>query len=578
MAQNCCMSCRTCESVWDIDAGGYTCGARIQYLEKIEGLSRVQAKARIGAEFPTQCGACNGAASSCTGDKNDNCQYWASQGYCTRSADYMNENCCQSCEGNTGGGGGDHCKPLSVSQPKDRALNVVLVPSAFNGDMSLWGQKARYVTDIFKQYKPFDADNIPQLNVWYVDVDMPSDDGRQCHFGCHNIDRLLCCNGKHNFIAHAKSHCGDGFIMNTLIIHNSDTYGGAGFTSDGAASCSTNSLAPQIAIHELGHSLFGLADEYSVGCVPGKCAGGAYYAAENSVMDAFSYKFGEANERITCCKYLYHFGEVPGYCAKFSQGGLNLQQFCATGLWRGEYTTLGALDTVLAASTVNEQLSNTSAVVLANVVPTTYLEHAATDPQGQGFIYVAAPREWTLGRFPYSAYWVCIPTGRTKNAGLYPTDSVTGDSMGGAPRGNVSIYVRSASGELVRQLMFLTEEPIEIPLPANASNLSNISGTNATNVSEVLVPRDYILVILDASETCHIDASPPTTAAPKTTVTTTAMATTTATTTTTTTAVASTTTIWENPLPRAIGMAVRIFNPSLWTLAGCGLVLPLIIF
>lgn len=634
MQENCCVSCKTCESVWNDAAGGSTCGARIVYLES-QGMNREAAKAQVGREFPSECGACKPAETGCQGDTNQNCEYWAAQGYCTRSAEYMKQNCCRSCEGGNGGaGGGDHCKPLIASQPKDRAINVILVPSAFNGDMGLWSQKARYVTDIFAQYKPFDAASIPQLNIWYVDIDMPGDNGQQCYFGCHNTPRLLCCPGKHNFIAHAKRHCGNGIVMNTLIIHNSDIYGGAGFVSDGAASCSTNSLSPQIAVHELGHSLFGLADEYSystqavpdkhpncdyagctkwadlqgrhgVGCVPGKCAGGRYYAAENSVMETFSYKFGESNERICCCKYLYHFATAPAFCDKFSQGGLNLQQFCATGLWRGEYTTLNSLN-VAAQAKVDEQL--TGNVVLANRVQTEYLQHVSTDPQGQQFIYVAAPQEWVLTRSRGTSDWVCVPAAAAiGDPGLFPKVSVSGDedptwessfylaperetcpageeitsadvcwtayqvlaSKGsfkfpsrrgllqgafaeGVPSncsiqiedgpnkypssnqdssphfntavsdnsrmpefraickgGKVSVYIRSANGPIVRQLTFLTLEEIEIPFPGNASNASDVNGTNYS--SEILVPREFITVVLNGTETCHTDATPPTT-------------------------------------------------------------------
>lgn len=44
-----------------------------------------------------------------------------------------------------------------------------------------------------------------------------------------------------------------------LCIVNSSKYGGSGGT---IATCSTNALASQIALHEIGHSAFGLADEY----------------------------------------------------------------------------------------------------------------------------------------------------------------------------------------------------------------------------------------------------------------------------------------------------------------------------
>ncbi|MDQ3936178.1 MAG: M64 family metallo-endopeptidase [Actinomycetota bacterium] len=50
-----------------------------------------------------------------------------------------------------------------------------------------------------------------------------------------------------------------------LVIVNSSKYGGAGGT---VATCSTDTSSAAIAIHEIGHSAFGLADEYEDGALP----------------------------------------------------------------------------------------------------------------------------------------------------------------------------------------------------------------------------------------------------------------------------------------------------------------------
>ncbi len=47
-----------------------------------------------------------------------------------------------------------------------------------------------------------------------------------------------------------------------LVVHNDPTYGGSGGT---VGTVSIDSSAPQIAVHELGHSLFSLGDEYVAG-------------------------------------------------------------------------------------------------------------------------------------------------------------------------------------------------------------------------------------------------------------------------------------------------------------------------
>jgi len=131
--------------------------------------------------------------------------------------------------------------------------------------MALFRQKAQAIYADFGQFEAFNAPNIEGLNVWYVDTQAAGDNGQLCAFGCYNTPRLLCCNGRQTLIDHARSNCGSGFVMNVLIVHNDETYGGAGYPADGAATVSTNHLSSMIGIHELGHSLFGLGDEYTIG-------------------------------------------------------------------------------------------------------------------------------------------------------------------------------------------------------------------------------------------------------------------------------------------------------------------------
>ena len=48
-----------------------------------------------------------------------------------------------------------------------------------------------------------------------------------------------------------------------VCIVNTGTYGGSGAINEHVATCSTNSASALVAIHEMGHSAFGLADEYA---------------------------------------------------------------------------------------------------------------------------------------------------------------------------------------------------------------------------------------------------------------------------------------------------------------------------
>lgn len=81
-------------------------------------------------------------------------------------------------------------------------------------------------------------------------------------FWCNNTERLLCVDvaAAYAFAAGAPD------VDHVLAIANSTKYGGAGYTgSDLATFSGGNASSTQVAIHEIGHSLGNLADEYSYG-------------------------------------------------------------------------------------------------------------------------------------------------------------------------------------------------------------------------------------------------------------------------------------------------------------------------
>ncbi|RXJ73949.1 hypothetical protein CS022_06620 [Veronia nyctiphanis] len=80
------------------------------------------------------------------------------------------------------------------------------------------------------------------------------------YFGCHNIARLYCVN-----VSRVKSETNKHFPQWDILLlaGNSKQYGGAGYSKLGTFSLAGSAI--QIAIHELGHSFAGLADEYSYG-------------------------------------------------------------------------------------------------------------------------------------------------------------------------------------------------------------------------------------------------------------------------------------------------------------------------
>lgn len=317
--------------------------------------------------------------------------------------------------------------------------------------------------------------------------------------------------------------------MNVLIVHNDGTYGGAGFPSDGAASVSIHSLSSDIGIHELGHSLFGLADEYTYGdgnpdqdancdnagcskwsdmiqaglasCSSGKCRDGSYYSSSTNMMENYDvHSFGPVNQRITCCKYLYHTGVAPGYCSQFNDIGVGLSQYCNGQLWQGRYTNLNLLQHKHFQAPANSTAKNA----------TTYMLEMAEDTQGDQYAFVEEPVAWILKYVPSKddgdGNWTCERSPEELQSGLYLRGEVMGDynytAFTGRHRERVLngsfVEVQAIqSGQTPRKLFFDTVDIIEVPLDEQGHN-------DADHVSEV---RSSIEVVLRKGEECQVRKS-----------------------------------------------------------------------
>lgn len=477
---------------------------------------------------PQSCGACS---SDCRDQPDQACAYYKGAGYC--SYENIKKACPQSCGACSGGSpprrrqnapprrrraASGSCKALSANAAKQSALNVVFVPSAFRGDMNRFRQKVGAIYGAFGRYEPFNAAAINGLNVWYVDQESSQDNANLCAFGCYNTPRLLCCDGRQYLIDHARRNCGSGFVMSVLIVHNDDTYGGAGYPADGAATVSTNPSSPSIGVHELGHSLFGLADEYTYGsgnpsedpncdnrgcskwsdlvqagmasCTAGRCRQGGYYSDGTNMMKEFTVQsFGSVNQRIACCKYYKHTRAWPGYCSKFMNVGVGLPQYCNSQLWRGRYANLLQLE--------NTQTAPNS---------TSYMLEMAEDTQGDQYEFVEKPVEWILSKDGETGDWKCMESPEVLQGGLYLRGHVIGDyndtSLSGrhhrrsGPGGFVEVEVTvGSSGEVDRKLFFETNVFVEVPF--------DHEGSNSGMMDSMVEARSVIEIILREGEACR---------------------------------------------------------------------------
>lgn len=374
---------------------------------------------RDGSETDVDCGGeCVGCeiGEGCAGDADCLSRY-CSQGACASPPSSLDPS----------------CVPLKYDNSTSNHINLVLVPSAFQGDMQLFRQKAEWIASIFSGYEPFGS-SIATYNVFYV----PQEAGDYCHFNCNGIARLLCCNTS---TARALSSICTSGPRQTIVVHNSTTYGGAGYTYSDVATTSVHSSAPRIAVHELGHSLFDLGDEYDYGsatpsfpncdyagcsrwsdmlgyngvsCTGGSCAGGSYFTSETTVMRSLSYAFEEVNLRLSCCTYARETGQYPPYCDQFRRftAANNLNEFCFG-------TAAGG----------------------ASSVPLDYLEN----PEELTFVRGADGFTWTL-------------ESRTRRRqGFYPAVKTRGQG-----RGPLRVEIAFQNGEK-RLLRFEDFEPVEYP-------------------------------------------------------------------------------------------------------------------
>lgn len=229
---------------------------------------------------------------------------------------------------------------------------LVFVPSGFT-DISEWRRQVAKTFWVYKDFEFFSFEN-HRYNAFYVEDLSASSDGF-CTYNCEGVETLLCCDVERARSLSSKCFP-PGATTQTIVIHNDKRYGGGGYRQQNLATTSVHEAGPKVSIHELGHSLFELGDEYTdsffsaensancdtEGCpkwadldehlggglceVKG-CAGGNYYVGEQSFMQYLSNPFGEVNTRFTCCTYRALTGSFPSYCDRF-EFGEGLEAYC----------------------------------------------------------------------------------------------------------------------------------------------------------------------------------------------------------------------------------------------------------
>lgn len=165
--------------------------------------------------------------------------------------------------------------PIIQNGPSTNHLDIVVVGDGYtSSQFGTYGQHVKNQIDKIMAIEPFKS-HTSRFNVWQVNVASPEsgvdhdptqgilkntalDMGFWCN-GNSSAERALCAN-----VTKVKQYAAQApDVDQILAIGNSTKYGGVGYPSSSVATASGgNSAAGDIAIHELGHTIGLLADEY----------------------------------------------------------------------------------------------------------------------------------------------------------------------------------------------------------------------------------------------------------------------------------------------------------------------------
>jgi hypothetical protein len=163
-------------------------------------------------------------------------------------------------------------------KPDDTGWNLVIMGDGFRDvEFTAFEQAAQNLANTLQATVPFDEvwDEINVFRINVASTDSGADDPTACGGTGATprtfFDASFCNNGIQRLLvvdsgaALRVANDNVDAVHMVLVIVNSSTYGGSGGS---LAVCSLAAGAEEIALHEMGHAAFGLADEYStyVGC------------------------------------------------------------------------------------------------------------------------------------------------------------------------------------------------------------------------------------------------------------------------------------------------------------------------
>lgn len=217
-------------------------------------------------------------------------------------------------------------EPIEVNGPSEDHYDIVFVGDGYTeADLPAYSEHVRARYDELMSIEPF-ASHRERFNAWQVNVVSPEtgvdndpDQGIErntpldMEFWCGGTERLLCVDttAAREYAAQARD------VDQIMAVGNSTKYGGAGYTQNDIATVSGgNDQAGQIAIHEFGHSIAGLGDEYDY-------SGGATYTGPERAEPNLSVLTADEmrQQQTKWFDYLDHPTPDGGNIGTFEGGG-----------------------------------------------------------------------------------------------------------------------------------------------------------------------------------------------------------------------------------------------------------------
>ncbi len=389
-------------------------------------------------------------------------------------------------------------KHIDGQQFRKNVINLVFVGSGFHS-LDEWRREVARAFTAFDAFEFFGFDN-PRYNAFYVDE---YDSDGFCQFNCEGVSSLLCCDvqAARNI---SKNCFPAGPNLQTIVIENDERYGGGGYRYQNLATTSKHQLGPLVTVHELGHSLFELGDEYDNSLFTSKsgpncdvkgcpkwadldthlggglcevkgCQGGNFYLGESSFMDDLNSPVGHVNLRYTCCSYLALTKGVPPYCEKYDFGD-GLLKYC-----QKDYQGYGGADIYIS----DDEGEGRSTITETN-------ENEFT---GKKFTVATSPILLTVNLEDDSFTLETLQEGpvliqRRQFRGDYPNLHTVCDSL---LKRIIEIKIEFDSGER-KTLYFSESDTVEVPTPSSI-NETDIT-VEATTLDIIVEARSGLVVDL----------------------------------------------------------------------------------